>query len=431
MTPAFPRYNFLLKTKTMKIKLLSLLFIFLPLVMLADSAPIIPVQSGCVKPVNNYDIILKSEVVNIYLYQDYYDVEVNYIFVNTGEAMKILMGFPNQYTKPGTTQTIENFKAYDSTALLPTWKLTAWDTAKAFQEMKNKKLSPSEFFETYFNFYECFQVSFEKGQRKRIKNTYRQEYVTNYMDTILSAKYILTTGALWKDDIDSISINIIPRGIPFHYLAGRKAYFDEFYGKASPVTFNGILFKPANPEKNDSSYHFLFTDTEPDFNIGFSMPQKFIYYSGASSELTSDGKYTYSVKNLTDNDPHTAWAEGKEGGTGDTIQIHFSPHIRWATGSYLVNKIGIINGLAYDSNYFYSNNRVKKIKLIYTEDKPQSERTSSQKEYILEDKMEMQYIEFPPSTFMSQVQIIIEEVYKGSKYDDTCISEIQFFIENQ
>ena len=48
-------------------------------------------------------------------------------------------------------------------------------------------------------------------------------------------------------------------------------------------------------------------------------------------------------------------------------------------------------------------------------------------EFILEDTMDMQYLAFPEPIYMSSMKISILEVYKGSKWDDTCISELMIF----
>ena len=48
-------------------------------------------------------------------------------------------------------------------------------------------------------------------------------------------------------------------------------------------------------------------------------------------------------------------------------------------------------------------------------------------EYILKDTMDMQYLVFPEPIYMSSMKISILEVYKGSKWDDTCISELRIF----
>lgn len=429
-----------------------LFFGIFPSILRADFAPVRPFQSGCVMPIRNYDIKLKSEVVTIVLYRDHYDVEVSYVFINSGDEQKVMMGFPNRASDGMYFQGIANFKAYEDSTQKITWRQDAWNSKQNYEDLKNGKITNEYYDENCFDFYDCFQVEFKKGEVKHIRNTYSQDYATIYDDTLLTAKYILTTGAFWKDNIDSITVNIYAKGIPSQYLAKRTAHFEEWKDKSgNPLEpkFSGICFNPDTFNFSDNKYHCLFTDTEPDFNINISMPPMMVKSIRATSELKSNSHYSYNAENMVDNDYSTAWADGKNGEIKDTISLHIGPNIHLADGDYYIKKIGIVNGLAADSTTFFNNNRAKKIKIYYQsmynrENKvyPANNTTIDNvvaniinsshdifKEVELSDIMEMQFIEFPPKTLMSDVTIIIESVYPGMKYDDTCISEIQFFPE--
>ena len=83
-----------------------------------------------------------------------------------------------------------------------------------------------------------------------------------------------------------------------------------------------------------------------------------------------------------------------------------------------IAKIGIINGYA-KGDKFKQNNRVKKALLVFS--------NGQRIALDLADTPKMQYFNFEPVP-ASQVRLIIENVYPGTKWDDTCISEIELHV---
>lgn len=166
-----------------------------------------------------------------------------------------------------------------------------------------------------------------------------------------------------------------------------------------------------------------------------------------SSEL-DQGVYKdmgkYGATNLSDNDPSTCWAEGSNGdGTGEYILFTIPEN----TAS-----IKIKNGYQKNETIYYSNNRPKKIELtLYASYQPAGYITESHTGFfiseplattqtILEDKLGFQEIKtgfnwgnineelshdntFDKGRFILKIKII--EVYKGSKWNDACISDIK------
>jgi hypothetical protein len=392
--------------------------ILMPFGLLADTAPVMPVQSGCVVPVNNDIISMQSEIVTIHMYQEYYEVNVEYFFKNTGEAQNVTMGFPNQ-TSSMFTETIENFKAYfNDTSFSITQKFEPIDTSKPESAFLPKK------------FYECFEVYFAKGETKKIVNTYSQKYESDYNETYRHAEYILTTGALWQNKIQNIKVYIYVPGIPAEELYSRTAYFQE--SEKAPIDTIGypaLRFSPDFSFSSGTYYYYEASNIDPDFDIKITMPPRMQFSVSASSELKPEGVYSYEAQNVNDNDPNTAWVEGVTGpGINETINFTIAPRT-WGgknDGAYKLKKIGFMNGPNSSTDLFYANNRVKKVLVQYSDVFNYEEH-----EYIaeLKDIMGMQYIILPKTELISNVQITILEVYPGNKYDDTCISEIQFFPE--
>lgn len=126
-----------------------------------------------------------------------------------------------------------------------------------------------------------------------------------------------------------------------------------------------------------------------------------------------DGKL-YSVRGLIDDNPQTAWVEGKEDeGIGEWVEFIFDP-IRE------IKTIKLINGYARSEELFKANNRVKRAEISFD-----GKRFPIEMEFK-DMVMEPHIIKFPNPIRAERVRITILDVYKGAKYNDTCISEISF-----
>jgi hypothetical protein len=373
-----------------------------------DSAPIIPVPGGTVVPQGNNDITLKSEIINIHLDRDNYNVAVDYVFENNGDAREVVMGFPNE--EGMEMEGIKDFKAFD----------------EGKQLQVEKKLSEeAEYYKKYF---ECFNVNFNKGQTKHIKNTYSHFYEHDYNDTMRRMKYILNTGSLWKGKIESVEVNIILEKVTPHEINQTSPYFKMPGGKS----FKGIEISPASYKKTPHGYTMDFKNIEPDFDIVITMPP-LLYNDVKASSVLKDSSFDYSPVNVFDGDPATAWVEGVSGpGVGQSLTIDITPYTAGGkiSGYYMVDKIGIINGYASTPDIFYKNNRIKHLKVDYESqyfDNGEFIDKRESKVFALRDTMEMQYMEFPDPVRIASFSLTVLDVYKGSRYDDTCISEIQVF----
>ncbi|WP_256019830.1 NADase-type glycan-binding domain-containing protein [Paenibacillus kribbensis] len=130
----------------------------------------------------------------------------------------------------------------------------------------------------------------------------------------------------------------------------------------------------------------------------------------ASSILPDQAGNSYAARNIMDGDASTAWCEGVKGdGIGEWIKIDF--------GSMQELKgFELINGLAKSSNAFQANNRVKRMKLEFS---------NGQTMMVDNDFLSNGFPDGAVHT--SFVKITIEAVEKGTKYHDTCMSEIRFF----
>jgi hypothetical protein len=120
----------------------------------------------------------------------------------------------------------------------------------------------------------------------------------------------------------------------------------------------------------------------------------------ASSTLYSDDD-RYTADNLIDG-TLKAWSEGEEGsGIGEHITMRLNAEVT-------ISSFYIYNGIPQD---FYENNRVK---ILVVNDQ----------HVQLENRNGLQKVTLPQPVTDSVLTFVIEQVYPGDIWDDTCITEI-------
>lgn len=136
----------------------------------------------------------------------------------------------------------------------------------------------------------------------------------------------------------------------------------------------------------------------------------------ASSTLVASG-YNYETKNLYDNNNSTCWCEGIDGdGIGETITVSFTDNVN-------VDTILLMNGFTKTQDLYNKNNRLKKITLTFDD--------GSVEDIELKDVYgEKQSISFNKHK-TKNIVIKINEIYQGTTYQDTCITELTFSYQNE
>ncbi len=130
------------------------------------------------------------------------------------------------------------------------------------------------------------------------------------------------------------------------------------------------------------------------------------------SSVLKDQYGVYSPENVIDGDTKTAWCEGVSGsGEGEWIEIDF-----YTTRT--VSNLKIFPGYGETEKLFRANNRPRALDIEFGD--------KSHTSVELTDEYRMQNFSFPPKEGGTYLKISIKDVYKGTKYDDTCISEISF-----
>lgn len=209
-------------------------------------------------------------------------------------------------------------------------------------------------------------------------------------------------------------------GLMFFYLSETfpKEFSEEYYYHGVNVEVDDKMLILAGVEINEKTAKIdrilMFATTK-----GFDKQYPFIWpmfhfevlrkYADCSSYLKEKTK-EYSVGNLCDFNVDTPWVEAADGpgiGEGFTLVNEWNKQY-----PYLL----IMNGyISYEKPYLYKqNNRVKKIKVTGLK---------SGKSKVLEvlDTPHPQTVDISFITEPEDIRVEIADVYKGTKYDDTCL----------
>ncbi|MFC3798931.1 discoidin domain-containing protein [Cohnella sp. GCM10012308] len=130
----------------------------------------------------------------------------------------------------------------------------------------------------------------------------------------------------------------------------------------------------------------------------------------ASSTLPSTKTASYSAANLIDRDPATCWCEGVKGlGVGQSVTLSFAKKTE-------LSGVAIAPGYGKSVASYLDNGSVKKAKLLFSDGT-----------VLVLDLTKEYNIFFDEKVKASSVKFVILDVTPGTKYADTCVSEIQFF----
>lgn len=232
----------------------------------------------------------------------------------------------------------------------------------------------------------------------------------------------------------------------YNSYRGYKMYQDDMGWKHLEVQDEYSSLKLLVIDGTDMSCAFAYTgdklsDDENAVRAQFKEVTKFTPYNRkingfrlnnarASSTLT-DKYHEYNAEGILKvfspltNNPHwwknnIPWVEGKsDDGIGEFIE--FDILLDDLTGLSGIN-LRILGGYVdpLKPHLFKQNNRIKKLLVETTE--------GFSKELSFKDAVEFTKIELPKDT--KHVKLTIKEVYKGSKYSDTCITAIQMDWDN-
>lgn len=398
------------------------------------------IGTGNFKAIGTSQVVMAKEILNIDLYRDRAKVNVEYLLTNEGEDVTVKAGFPcitsmlDDKSKISQYVEIEDYQITIDNKEIP-YKLEKgervdWVSLPDYFTMESEENSPKPFVCWFTS-----SVHFKKAESKTVKITYESLYqsggggVSNDMDYDSDLfTYLLSTGAAWKGSIQNGIVNV----------------------KAVTINPDSLIIKPANRfTRKGNIFSWSFTDLEPtlkdnitiDFNNKISTKWNYSaggdeswytfdnnkyyfdfhqYSATASSVLAQNGGVSCQASNVGDYNASTAWIEGVKGdGIGESVTIH----LKKPTQLY---QIGMIPGYAKSPSLYFANNRVAELKIVLNDsytiigslvDDYVRDGAHSPKAY--------QFIDLGGyDKEVKTIRLIINKVYKGTKYDDTCISEI-------
>jgi hypothetical protein len=188
------------------------------------------------------------------------------------------------------------------------------------------------------------------------------------------------------------------------------------------MTFNDYVQRDS---QNLNQYHEWWSTLHP-----LKTLSKFSLTTIASSTLNNSD--SYKSANLCDGKAETAWVPGVKGGIGEWVKINIDAYSKlseYTSTPFSLDEIGVLPGYAKSSKTWSENNRVKKLLVVAHSPK------LAQNEWVvyrlnLKDEAKLQIFTIPDDKVGYSIQIMkkeiwikIEDIYKGTKYDDTCISE--------
>jgi len=255
--------------------------------------------------------------------------------------------------------------------------------------------------------------------------------------------YDLSPAVNWGDgyardfsvEIDASGLDIIP------------GYFEESHY----FSIKGLAFKRTGNIFSYQTRNFDFKGAEP-IVLNYTLINDEELSEFLGSRITKD-KYRirvsneqrkYPVSNLDDLDFNTAWI-AVNGGINEKITIEFTEPVT-------VKRLLVVNGYHKNGNTYIENNRIKSMTVNITEvyswmdenNKEINGDTINRTEYISFEPQQYQPLYFEnirvhPDVYglelnqyysrnkAVQIELIISDIYSGSKYNDTCISEILLF----
>ena len=425
-----------------KIIILTLVFC-LPTILLSNGGPdgYSLESSGNISLQSVKNIQLVSEKLYMKPKGDRVNVNVKYLLNNKGQNMDVNYGFPffnSDYT--------DSFISFDGNADLMVKNFSLLLNGKKISLSKRLDKDEETNKETFW--YIC-TLPVKKGENTIIisyeATSFCEDWSTNksplvhYSDRVYT--YNLQPAKGWGNGILpdlEVEINmsdVINRKGTFNIsgINTSKTKDGIFSAKITNLNLNSAI--PIKVTYNNAKY----------YNTLEAFSRKTEKISGIKNiKASSTLKGNYNVKNLTDTDYRTAWVEGEKGtGIGEWVEIEF-------TNSAKITTMQIANGYLKSQKTYFENASIKTLKCEFTLQVGNSERKITKNiklekfkeynllglpessEYYSEAAIDFKEIILSPNDIdylysIKKARLTILEVYPGTKYEDTCISEIYAF----
>ncbi|WP_434389582.1 NADase-type glycan-binding domain-containing protein [Melittangium boletus] len=131
----------------------------------------------------------------------------------------------------------------------------------------------------------------------------------------------------------------------------------------------------------------------------------------------------YHPSYALDDDPKTAWVEGADGdGVGESLRIPLS-----SLDSARTVRLVIFNGYQKSPALLAANAAPKQLTVTV---RGLAGNSTASQQLTLEKKMGPQSFDIPVEGSVAEVVLSIDKVHPGTKYRDTCISDVQVFVDS-
>lgn len=178
--------------------ILAICFGMLPNNSLADNS-ILGRSGEGVRPITDTEIKMVSQLVRVKAGKQESEVEIDYVFQNTGEKTEVLMGIPEGRLRVQGQSTLKgDVSLHNLTAYIDSQKVNVWKERGIFLND-----APHKQFD--YPFWFTWSVKFERNEVKSIRNKYKVKNTINSSGEI-ELGYILRTGAHWKGSIGETKV---------------------------------------------------------------------------------------------------------------------------------------------------------------------------------------------------------------------------------
>jgi len=425
---------------SMRYFLLFSILLAVPSVLFANGGPIDGSDvhaTGNIRMIQKKDISLDTEDLRVEFDGDYAVVRVEYHLTNHGKKDTVTYGFPVDYTRPEDREFTEELK--NAGKPLQNIIIEADGKALKTREYKEpKKRGKKEKQPPYLRAWTVTDLEFGEAEQKvvivsyRVKNflddwSYSKSFQPVYSDRTFT--YLLSPSGSWGDGI----VRKLSIAIDSSKIKSKAGVIKKIVPKGYTISDDIIRWEFENFDiKKAKDLKVIYNDTArlmSEFLVTERMPARLVKQAKSSSTLKNPADPgRHDPSKALDRNLDTAWCEGaNDDGIGQSLTFELKDAI--------ISGVGIINGYAKNEETYQSNNRIKKIKLIMIQkngekkeeivDLPKTDFSRLNREAVAP------FIDWvldngDPYETTKNITLVIQEVYPGSKYHDTCISEVYF-----
>ena len=137
--------------------------------------------------------------------------------------------------------------------------------------------------------------------------------------------------------------------------------------------------------------------------------------------IDSNNPFKYSIQNAFDGDPSTRYVEDTEDDLFKIEFLHYNYHSNFVDDWF--TKFKVINGYASTSDLYSNNNRIKEF--IVENENENGDFEILSRFNCKDNTMDYQFFDLEPNLFY--FGLTVNKIYKGIKYDDTALAEIDFY----